>query len=322
MPPISQHQSTNAVKLLLVGDTGAGKTTALASLANAGFRLFIQDYDNGLDALRHFIKPDKLGNVFFKTFIDPRSDINGRIEGIPQAVQKGFAALDNWVEELGPDEELPPGATLIPGPPAPPVIAGAPLAVGQAAKPAPHRYSMGSTKTWGGNDVLVIDSLTFFGQACMNYALALNGRLGQRPTMADWGDAIRMQENTLSALYADSIKCNVVITAHLAFQEEMTSGGLQKGYPSALGSKLPPKVGRYFNSMLLVESAPAPAAPAGLTPIPGAAAPPRMIRQLRTRSTTRIELKAPSPNIPETIPIDLNSDKPSGLAAYIRMVQG
>lgn len=310
MTRLADHQSTNAVKLLLVGDTGAGKTTALAGLANAGFRLFIQDYDNGLDALRHFIKPDKIDRVFFKTLIDRLADATGKINGLPQAAQKGFSSLDNWIEELGPDDPLPEGATPMPSPPAAP------------GKTPQRLCSMGSPKTWGKDDVLVIDSLTFLGQACMNYALALNGRLGQRPTMGDWGDAIRMQENMLAMLYSDTIQCNVIITAHLAFQEELTSGGLQKGYPSALGSKLPPKVGRYFNSVLLVESAPAPLAPAGTAPPRSMPAGPRMIRQLRTRSTPRIELKAPGPHIPETIPIDLNSPTPSGLAAYIRMVQG
>lgn len=279
MPAISEHQSTTAAKILLIGNTGAGKTTALATLANAGFRLFILDYDNGLDTLRHFVKPEFHHNVFFKTFIDPVIDIQGRVAGIPSAAANSMRALDNWTE-LGAD-----------------------------GKPA----SLGGVKSWGADDVLVIDSLTMLGNACMNFALAMNGRLGQRPTMGDWGDAIKMQENLIQLLYGDAVKCNVVVTAHLAFQEDMQAGGISKGFPSALGSKLPPKIGRYFNSVLLAESTPRPAGAPPNGPLP---------RVLRTQSTMQIELKSPLPDLATQIPINPKADKASGLAYYIRRVQG
>ena len=307
MPTLSEHQSANAIKLLVVGDTGAGKTVALATLANAGFRLFIQDYDNGLDALRHFVKPEFHKQVFFKTFIDPLSDAQGRIAGIPSAATNGFKALDAWLEPLEADDPVPDGALNVTTPPALP-----------GAKPGvalKRVANMGGVKQWGPQDVLVIDSLTFLGKACMNHVLALNGHLGQRPTMPDWGDAIAMQENMLAMLYSDTVKCNVVITAHLAFQDDTGLGGGQKGYPSALGSKLPPKVGRYFNSVVLVESQPQLGVGKDGRPNPP-------LRQLRTQSTPRIELKTPNPTIPPTLPIDPFSPTPSGLAAYINMVRG
>ena len=47
MANISKHISADVTKLLLVGDSGSGKTAALAALANAGKNLRILDYDDG-----------------------------------------------------------------------------------------------------------------------------------------------------------------------------------------------------------------------------------------------------------------------------------
>ena len=58
MANISKHKSTSVTKLLLCGVSGSGKTSALASLANAGKKLRILDYDDGLDILPEFLKPD------------------------------------------------------------------------------------------------------------------------------------------------------------------------------------------------------------------------------------------------------------------------
>ena len=49
MANIAKHISADVTKLLLVGDSGSGKTAALAALANAGKNLRILDYDDGLD---------------------------------------------------------------------------------------------------------------------------------------------------------------------------------------------------------------------------------------------------------------------------------
>ena len=55
MPPIGSHQSTNSTKLMLLGESGAGKSGALASLVTAGYKLRILDFDNGLDTLKNYL---------------------------------------------------------------------------------------------------------------------------------------------------------------------------------------------------------------------------------------------------------------------------
>jgi hypothetical protein len=136
-------------------------------------------------------------------------------------------------------------------------------------------YDLGSISTWTEKEILVLDSLTIMGNAIMRYNLGLNqnqpGFNDDRklhPYPADWGEAQNRQESVLEMLYSDQIKCNVIINAHIKRQggggqqviEDKKNPGVKmikeldsdegKGYPSALGRALPPKIGRYFNNML------------------------------------------------------------------------
>ena len=68
MPNFIEHPSDSRVKAIIVGDSGVGKTAALASLANAGYRLRILDFDNGLDILRNYVDEEALSNIHYRTF--------------------------------------------------------------------------------------------------------------------------------------------------------------------------------------------------------------------------------------------------------------
>lgn len=255
MPQLDQHQSTGLVKLLLVGHSGSGKTGLLGSLANAGYRLFILDFDNGLDVLMDpmVVKPENRKNIFFKTFTD-KLGARGIPSAPPAAALNAMNTLNRWTE-VGPDGKV---------------------------------IEMGNTSTWGGNDVVVIDSLTLFGNSIMRSVLQMNGRPAGPPQIQDWGEAMRQQEGVIEALYADSVKCNVVVTAHIVMGEDPNNANAQKGYPSALGSKLPPKIGSYFNTVLQCEKIP------GL----GNSSP---VRQLKTQATHNIELKNSKPSMIQPI---------------------
>ena len=213
MPQLSSHQSSQVTKLLLVGDSGSGKTGSLASLALAGFNLNIADLDAGLDVLANLLAkaPEALARVSYETITDKMRNVGGRlIPAQATAWQRLVGLLSNW-----PDK--------------------------------------GSITTWGSQDILVIDSFTLAGNAAMNFVLSMNQRLGQRPHQSDWYDAQQMLESLLQMLYDEAIKCNVILTSHIAFIGEDNSA-IATGYPMALGKALPPKVGRYFNTILLARS--------------------------------------------------------------------
>jgi len=88
MANISQHKSKSVTKLLLVGDSGSGKTSALASLANAGKKLRILDYDDGLDILSEYLTPEAVPRVSYITLRDSLGQAN--------AFRRGAQLLSAW----------------------------------------------------------------------------------------------------------------------------------------------------------------------------------------------------------------------------------
>lgn len=208
MPSLDEHHSSSTTKLLLIGDSGTGKTGALASLAKAGYELFVLDIDNGLDILRDVLKsePEARKRVHFETVTDEIKSKNNR----------------PWITRAA--------------------------AWADAMKVLSDWPGFGNPDTWDGNRVLVIDSLTMLSTGALRHVLNMNGRLNQAPQIQDWGMAMDLIESLLGMLYSDDTKCNVIVISHITYIEQ--EGQPAIGYPNTLGQKLPPKVGRFFNSCL------------------------------------------------------------------------
>lgn len=239
MPALANHQSATVTKLLLMGDSGSGKTGALASLAAAGYNLRILDFDNGIDALFNYLSDPKsaypkeaLARVHYRTLTEPMRNVMGRLIPAKATVwQETTKMLDHWKEPAAAD------GTVI---------------------------DLGKISTWGSDDVLVIDSLTMLSNGAMNFHLQMNGALGGIRTAnehrRDIGAAQDLMERLLQLLYDSSIKCNVVVISHITYVSETGATPMEgestpmKGFPSALGRALSPRIPRYFNSMLLVST--------------------------------------------------------------------
>lgn len=230
MPSLADHQSSSSTKLLLIGDSGTGKTGALASLVtDADYNLRILDFDNGLDILANVLrtkgKPELLKRVNFQTVTD-----ESRISGVNMI--PGAKAWNAAVKILG---DWPDG--------------------------------LGKIDTWGPKDILVVDSLTFAGKAAIRFVLSLNGRAGDLPQFQDYLTAQGLLEKLCSTLYSDAIKCNVIVISHVrevakTRQEVDSKGrpitieeeGSRRGFAeTGTGKALSPVVGRYFNSVLLAD---------------------------------------------------------------------
>lgn len=221
MPSLVTHQSQESVKLLLIGDSGTGKTGSLLSLIVAGYTLVILDFDNGLDILVNALKDhcartgadfSKLaGRVKFATCTDRFKSIGGTmmVDGMPTAFSSAMNLLTNWKTA---DEDL------------------------------------GASSAWGPDKILVIDSLTFMSDAAFRYVEVVGGFKDPRQT---YGEAQKKVENCLGLLYSPSIKCNVIVMSHIAYIEVQ---GISKGYPSSIGKALSPQIPRYFNTMLQVRT--------------------------------------------------------------------
>ena len=208
MPSLSSHQSNEFVKLLFTGDSGSGKSGALASLVAAGYKLRILDMDNGLDPLKTFVLrdcPQFVDNVEYRTLRDDyKTTASGPQVDKPKAFVNAMKMLDNWKYD---DVDL------------------------------------GKPSDFGPDCIVVLDSMTFLGDAAFDWAQFFN------PTAKDprqWYFAAQQAvESALALLTSGSFRTNVIVTSHIRY----STGDDQrtKGYPTAVGSALGPTIPRYFN---------------------------------------------------------------------------
>lgn len=226
MPSLSDHQSRDFTKILLTGDSKAGKTGALASLVKAGYKLRILDYDNGLDILKQAVmrdNPKLLANIEYRTLRDKRkmTALGPIIDGAAKAFPTGIQMLDRWKykEKVG-EEEI--------------------------------EIDYGIPSKWGPECIFVLDSLTFFSDAAFDFRepLTPKGKSGEYDKRATYKDAQDAVENTLALLTGKSFETNVIVISHVNYQDN--PDGTRKGYPVSVGQKLSPKVPTYFNNYFRV----------------------------------------------------------------------
>lgn len=224
MPSLSNHQSNQYTKLLVMGDSKAGKTGALASLVKAGYKLRILDFDNGLDVLKNFVLrdcPENIDNIEYRTLRDEHKANAGgiTISGGAKAFVNSYKMLDHWKYKIG-DEEI----------------------------------DYGDPSEWGPDVILVIDSLTFMSDAAFDWAepLVPTGRSGDRDARAVYKMAQDAISDMLATITSESFHTNVIVISHVKYIERQD--GTTKGYPTSVGSALSPEIPRYFNSVTLFET--------------------------------------------------------------------
>lgn len=271
------------IKMLLLGESGSGKTGALASLLDAGYNVRMIDLDNGADALVNLVtspkspyNKDSVKRLSYRTLTEPMRNVGGRLVPAKATVwQKSIEMLTNWKAE------------------------------------EPQPLEAGNVNEWTPNDVLVIDSLGSLGTAAKNFHLQLNGALISVRTQNEWrrdiGAAQQYLESMLQMLYDTSVRCNVLVTSHVTYSKAdgtMPSDGELNaqlfGFPAAIGRAIVPRIPRYFNHMLLAEK------------IPGSE-----MRQIFTKTHGNINLKSGAPlNVVASYKIE------TGLADYFKAVRG
>lgn len=214
MPALDAVDTGSAfVKALVIGDSGSGKTGALASLVKAGYHLGILDMDNKLASgiLPKLLTADERSRVRVMAFRDKmKFDTTigmPRVDGKATAFRDAMKAIDTWDDGTKPAE-------------------------------------------WGDKTIFVLDSLTFLGEAAFNWAEAKNP--GHKDPRLWYGEAQDACETVIAQLTADNFKAHVVITSHVNWT--IRQDGATKGYPTAIGKALGPKIPAYFNTMLLAET--------------------------------------------------------------------
>lgn len=201
-------------KAIILGDSGTGKTGALASLVGAGYKLRVLDLDNKLQTgiLPQVVKrdfPDKIGSIDYEAVRDKfkASALGPVFDGMPKSFTRSLELLDKWSDGSVPAK-------------------------------------------WGPEFVFVLDSLTFFSDAAYNWAKSLNP--GTKDPRQWFYTAQQAVENTIAMLTADAFATNVLVIAHVSWQDR--PDGSMKGYPASVGKALGPTLPAYFDNMILCQT--------------------------------------------------------------------
>lgn len=211
MPSLVDHESNQVFKGMCAADSGSGKTGALASLVDAGFNLRILDFDNGLSVLKGYVKNKaNLANVHY---VDRLQDDIKLVAG-----RIGFQKAPAFQRAM---DALDKGGKEFWGADIPPV------------------------DEWTPREVLVLDSLTMCGRTSLQMVLVANAAGLKSPEIQHYGTAMENVEKLVMSLMASTVKCNVIINTHITSVE-----GDARLYPDALGSKLPPKIGKYTDNII------------------------------------------------------------------------
>lgn len=221
------------IKALCLGDSGNGKSGALASLAIAGYNIHILDYDVKMDSaniLQSVLEedhPEAWARVRWKTISDKIIFKNNK--PTLKTPCTAYRAFGETLNEWGVDTFTP-------------------------------------------KDILVVDTLTSLCEAAFHEACALAGKMGQAPDGSDhprpneygWmGDSIQL---AVEMLASDAVPCHVIMSAHVkvtSTEEESLTIQRNKmgspteafdkaiGLPNARGNTIPRTVARYFNNVFL-----------------------------------------------------------------------
>ena len=202
MPSAANHSSSRFVKVLFIGNSGAGKTGALTSLVEAGYKLQILDLDAGLDALIHHVRasnPDLLNNIGYQSFRDrmKMTSSGPKVVGVPKAYVNTCQALETW-----PDDDTDPAS-------------------------------------WGEDTILVVDSLTNLGRAAFQWARAANP--ASKDPRQWYKTAQDLIEDLIANITSEGFETNVIVISHVDMVEtkEGLIKGFASSIGTALGPKLP-----------------------------------------------------------------------------------
>lgn len=261
MPTADQHPSSEFSRLLLMGPSGTGKTGALLSLLEAGYEVSVLDMDNGLDWL-----------------------VNKLRASHPQLLPKlSYQTFKDRIKMTA----------------AGPQYVGIPNAYTKAIQ-ALEKWDDGTVPSqWGAQRILVLDSLTFFGNAAYSWKDALNPNVKDKRQI--YGNAQDAVADILDAITSPEFRTNVIVLTHVRWKYFIDDEGNRTiigGGPSSIGEALMDRIGTYFNTVGLCQQQ-------------------LGKRTITFESTPHIDLKSSAINLPKgSLPIE------SALATFFKTARG
>lgn len=223
--------SRQPVRMMIAGYPGTAKTGMISSLANAGYKIRMIDYDGNSQSLLTYTDKDKLSNIDIVYLEDKMRNGDRFIEttGIPTAFKMGLDLMDEW----------------------------------KYKEPDGTQINLGRSKDWGCDTIVVLDSITSMGLASFRRQQSLSNKTPLNTTEQVWGLAMAQQEAFIEKLTSEVNNFHVIVTAHLkivgpkdlrkededitkAIKSELQELIPNRLFPSALGKALPPVIGGHF----------------------------------------------------------------------------
>lgn len=265
-------------RILGMGMPGSGKTGSLAALANAGFKIRILGYDkaSNLSLLYNYVEPQFYDNISILSFEDKLQNTPAGMApvGTPSAYNDGIKALMDW----------------------------------KVPQPDGTAVSLGASKDWGMDTVVVLDSISSMGDASFNRAYALSPRTknGYVNVRKVYGVAQTELMNFLKVLLKSGARHHVLAFAHMKMlgpkdvekddedltkqiKEEVAELIPTRWYPVTPGRAIAPEVGREFSATILYE-----------TKDKGG----KVRRVINSAPRLEIDLKLPALNFPADLPAE------------------
>ena len=215
------------VKVMLLGDSGTGKTFSLRTLVDAGLTPLCLFTENSFDVLGD-TDPKKFHWMYVPPFtesLEALKEMSTRIgtmsyEQITKTQDSKRFTDSPWMKMLGGLMEF---------------------------KCERTGQNFGNIATWGTDKVFVIDSLSGLTQASRQNVA------GNRPALSppDYGLAQRQIEGLINQL-CTAFRCHFVLTAHAERELDPVMGG-QKIMASTIGKALAPTLPRYFTDSILTK---------------------------------------------------------------------
>ena len=248
------------VKILFIGENGAGKTGSLASLVCMGYKLRVIDTDKGIKTLKSLLLDEHYPSARWckAKGIDLTDALYYKSIDIPMTYRR--------VIEKDGGGKIVRDETLL----APKNAEAWNQACTALAEWNEGDKKLGSVTDWDEKTVVVIDSFSTLAMMAYYYIQKLNNRLGAREDGYDFqrdvGAAQGQLRRLLEMLSSDGVKCNVVLISHIT-RVDVTQGFAQspeqrarenrpvdaKGYPAAIGRALSPHMGKFYNDVYQVE---------------------------------------------------------------------
>lgn len=225
-------------KVMLIGDTGGGKTFSIVTLALAGLEVFVIFTENGMAAVRKAMEvlvpdPGKRSQVETRIhwhYIKAAPfDLNAQISMASNMSKLQFQGItqmvDNNKSKYGQIIDV--------------------LTAMQDFKDDRTGAKYGPVEKWGPEKVLVIDSLS--GLSLMAMHLVIGGKPGTHE--GEWGIAMGQIEKLINAMCL-SVPTNFVLMSHIE-RETSAIDLAPRLMASTLGKKLAPKLPRYFDEVIV-----------------------------------------------------------------------